>query len=225
MKIGILGSGDMGQALSHGFAELGHEVKIGTRNPKQDKLQVWLVEHKKASAGSFAEAAAFGDLVVLATDWAETEGVIAQAGPQNFSGKVVLDVANPLDSAVGVRPKRVAAQPNSGGEQLQRRLPGARVVGAFNTVGNTHMFRPNFEEGQPDMYICGNDQSAKKEVTAMLADFGWPVIDLGPIEASRYLEPLAMGWITHGLKRRCSRRFCASSRCPFLPFCLDTNWS
>ncbi len=225
MKIGIMGSTDVGRAMGCGFAELGHEVKIGARNPNQEKLKSWLVGHQRTSAGSFAEAAAFGELVVLATGWDETEEAIKLAGSQNFSGKVVLDVTNPLDFAGGKRPEPATGQADSGGERIQRWLPGTKVVKAFNMIGNTHMFRPNFEDGQPDMFICGNDQAAKKEVTAMLADFGWPVVDLGPIDASRYLEPLAMGWITHGLNRRCSESFCASSRCPFLPFCLDTSWS
>jgi predicted dinucleotide-binding enzyme len=224
MKIGILGSTCVGQSLGHGFTELGHEVKIGARNLQQDGLQRWLSENKQASAGSFAEAAAFGELVVFATEWDETEETIKQSGPKSFSGKVILDLSNPLDSAAGECWKQ-AEQPDSGGERLQRRLPGARVVGAFNPTGNAYLFHPNFEEGQPELFICGNDAAAKKEVAGLFADFGWPVVDLGPIEASRYLEPLAMGWVTHGLNGRCSRRFCARSHCTYLPFCLEANRS
>lgn len=222
MKIGILGSTCVGQSLGHGFVEQGHEVKIGTGNPKQEGLAHWLSENKQASAGSFAETAAFGELLILATDWNKTEDAIIQANPKNFSGKAVLDVSNPLDSVASESWKR-AEQPDSGGERLQHRLPGARVVGAFNPTGNAHIFHPNFEEGQPELFICGNDQAAKKEVAELLADFGWPVVDLGSIEASRYLEPLAMGWVTHGLNGRCSRRFCARSHCAYLPFCLEAN--
>lgn len=224
MKIGILGSTCVGQSLGHGFVEQGNEVKIGARNPKQEGLVHWLSENKSASVGSFAEAAAFGELLILAADWNETEDAIKQANPKNFSGKVVLDVSNPLDSVVDERLKR-SEQPDSGGEHLQRRLPGARVVGAFNPTGNAHIFHPNFEEGQPELFICGNDAAAKKEVAGLLADFGWPVVDLGPIEASRYLEPLAMGWVTHGLNGRCSRRFCARSHCAYLSFCPEATRS
>ena len=224
MKIGILGSTCVGQSLGHGFVEQGHEVKIGTSNLQQDGLQRWLLENEQASAGSFAEATAFGELVVLATNWDETEEAIKQSGPKSFSGKVILDLSNPLDSVVDERLKR-SEQPDSGGEHLQRRLLGARVVGAFNPTGNAHIFHPNFEEGQPELFICGNDEDAKKEVAELLAGFGWPVVDLGPIEASRYLEPLAMGWVTHGLNGRCSRRFCARSHCAYLPFCLEATRS
>lgn len=224
MKIGILGSTCVGQSLGHGFVELGQAVKIGARNLQQDGLPRWLSENKQASAGSFAEAAAFGELLVLATDWNETEDAIKQANPKNFSGKVVLDVSNPLDSADRERWTR-AEQGDSGGERLQGRLPGARVVGAFNPTGNAYLFHPNFEEGQPELFVCGNDQAAKKEVAELLAGFGWPIVDLGPIQASRYLEPLAMGWVTHGLGGRCSRRFCAKSSCAYLPFCLGANRS
>lgn len=224
MKIGILGSTCVGQSLGHSFIELGHDVKIGTSNPKQDGLAGWLSENKLASAGSFAEAAAFGELVVFATDWDEAEEAIKLSGPKSFSGKVILDISNPLESADQERWKR-AEQPDSGGERLQRRLPTSRVVGAFNPTGNAYLFHPNFEEGQPELFICGDDGAAKKEVAGLLSDFGWPIIDLGPIEASRYLEPLAMGWVTHGLGGRCSRRFCARSHCAYLPFCLEVNRS
>lgn len=223
MKIGILGSSDVGRALGHGFAELGHEVKIGALNPNQKELKGWLAEHSGASAGSFAEAAAFGVLVVLATKWEETDDAIEKAGLKNFSGKVVIDVTNPLDLVGGQPPEQATAKPDSGGERLQRRLPRARLVGVFSAAGEAHMFRPNFEEGQPEMFVCGNDKKAKKKVAGILGDFGWPVVDLGPIEASRYMEPLAMGLVTHGLNRRCSRRFCAKSRCSFVPFCRDTD--
>jgi hypothetical protein len=224
MKIGILGSTCVGQSLGHGFVEHGHEVKIGTRHPVKTEVPNWLAEHPRASIGSFAEAAAFGELVVLATDWDETEEAIKQSGPKSFSGKVVLDISNPLDSADRERWKG-AEQTDSGGERLQLRLPDARVVGAFNPTGNAYLFHPNFEEGQPELFICGDNEAAKKEVAKLLADFGWPIIDLGPIEASRYLEPLAMGWVTHGFGGRCSRRFCARSHCAYLPFCLEANRS
>ncbi len=201
MKIGILGSGDVGRALGHGFVELGHEVRIGTRHPNQDKLQVWLKEHpRKTSVGAFSEVAAFGDLVIIATGWAGTENAIKLADPNNFSGKTVIDVTNPLDFSGGMPPKLAVGHTDSGGEQVQRWLRGAKVVKAFNTIGNAHMFRPQFTEGKPDMFICGNDGGAKKEATQLLTDFGWPVIDVGGIESSRLLEPLAMLWVIYGFQ-------------------------
>ena len=200
MKVGILGSGDVGRALGHGFVELGHEVKIGTRNSKQEKLQGWLAEHRQAAAGSFAEGAAFGDLLVLATLWTGTENAIKMAGAERFSGKTVIDVTNPLDFSGGVPPRLALGFTDSAGETVQRWLPDAKVVKAFNTIGNAHMFRPQFAEGKPDMFICGNDAQAKSEVTKILGDFGWPVVDIGGIEGARLLEPLAMLWITYGFK-------------------------
>ena len=197
MKVGILGSGDVGQVLGSAFATLGHEVKMGTRDPGQDRVQAWVKKNgARVSAGSFAEAARFCELAVLATGWPGTENAITLAGPDHLAGKVVIDVTNPLDFSSGA-PRLAVGHADSGGERVQRWLPKARVVKAFNTVGNPHMFRPNFPGGPPDMFICGNDKSAKEKVTTILKDFGWSVIDFGGIEGARYLEPLAMVWILH----------------------------
>lgn len=201
MKVGILGSGDVGRALGHGFTELENEVKIGTRDPNQEKLKSWLQKHsQRASIGSFAETAAFGEIVVLATLWGGAENVIKIAGPEKFAGKVVIDVTNPLGFSGGVPPKLAVGHTDSAGERVQRWLPGAKAVKAFNIIGNAYMFRPQFTEGKPDMFICGNEEGAKQQVGKILDDFGWPVIDLGGIEAARFLEPLAMVWITYGFK-------------------------
>lgn len=194
MKVGIIGSGSVGQALGTGFVALGHEVKIGSRNP--EKLREWITKSgARASAGRFADAAAFGELAVVATAWDGTENALQLAGAKALAGKVVIDTTNPLDFAGGA-PSLAVGHTDSAGERVQRWLPAARVVKAFNIVGNQHMFKPQFPGGPPDMFICGNDERAKREVTEVLAAFGWPsTIDLGGIEASRYLEPLAMVWI------------------------------
>jgi len=198
MKIGILGTGDVGRVLGAGFAALGHEVKIGSRNPQQEKVREWLKNAgPKASAGTFAEAAAFGEIAVLATLWTGTENAIKLAGPQNLAGKVVIDTTNPLDFSAGT-PRLSVGNIDSAGERVQRWLPQAKVVKAFNHVGNAHFVRPQFPDGPPTMFICGNDDGAKKTVTGLLEAFGWPVIDIGGIEGSRHLEPLAMLWILHG---------------------------
>ena len=201
MKVGILGTGVVAKALGKGFAERGHEVKIGTRDPDGDKART-AVQHigGRASAGSFAEAARFGDVVVVATLWKGTENALSLAGPENVAGKVVIDATNPLDFDRGVPPTLALGYTNSSGEQVQRWLPQARVVKAFNIVGNAAMVDPAFPGGPPDMFICGNDPAAKETVTGILKSFGWPTIDLGGIEMSRYLDPMAMVWIVYGFK-------------------------
>ena len=200
MRIGILGTGDVGQVLGAGFARLGHEVKMGSRNPNQEKVKVWLDKTGQGvSAGTFAEAAAFAEVAVLATHWEGTENVIRLADPRNLAGKVVIDATNPLDFSVGAPPKLAIGHTNSGGEEVQRWLPASHVVKAFNMVGNPHMVNPQFPGGPPDMFICGNHAQAKQTVTDFLKAFGWSVIDLGGIELSRYLEPLAMIWIHYSI--------------------------
>jgi len=201
MKIGILGSGDVGKALSAGFAKLGHEVKIGTRDPKSEKARA-LVKNAggNTSAGTFEEVAAFGEVMVIATLWSGTENAIKLANKNNFSGKVVIDATNPLDFSLGMPPKLTHGHKDSGGEQVQRWLPNAKVVKAFNIVGNEHMVNPKFPGGPPDMFICGNDDKAKKTVTDILTQLGWSTIDIGGIEGSRLLEPMCILWVTYGAR-------------------------
>lgn len=195
MKVGIIGSGDVGKKMGDSFVDLGHEVKIGTRDVA--KLAEWASRHgKNMSTGDFADAAKFGDVVVLATSWAGTASALQVAGPDNTADKVVIDVTNPLDFST-MPPKLAIGHTDSAGETVQRLLPKARVVKAFNIVGNPHMYKPRFEEGRPTMFICGNDDSAKKMVTDILTSFGWESIDIGGIEESRLLEPLAMLWINY----------------------------
>ena len=198
MKIGILGTGDVGQALAIGFTNLGHDVKMGSRDPNQEKVKAWVNKAgAKASAGTFAEAAAFSELAVLCTIWTGAENAIQLAGPNNLTGKVVIDTTNPLDFSEGIPPKLAVGHTDSAGEHVQCWLPNSRVVKAFNIVGSAHMFKPEFPGGPPDMFICGNDEQAKETVTDLLKAFGWSVIDIGGIECARYLEPLAMVWIRH----------------------------
>ena len=198
MKIGILGTGDVGRALGSGFAKLGHDVKMGSRDPHQEKVKAWVNKAgAKASAGKFAEAAAYGELAVLCTIWTGTENAVRLAGPDHLAGKVVIDTTNPLDFSGGIPPKLAVGHTDSAGEQIQRWLPDSRVVKAFNIVGSAHMFKPEFPGGPPDMFICGDDEQAKATVTDLLETFGWSVIDIGGIECARYLEPLAMVWIRH----------------------------
>jgi hypothetical protein len=198
MKVGILGSGDVGRALGRGFLALGHEVKMGAREAGNEKAASWAREGgPKASAGTFADAAKFGEIAVLATLGVANESALKAAGPENFRGKVVIDATNPLDFS-GPSPKLAVGHTDSGGERVQRLLPDALVVKAFNTVGNAHMFRPQFPDGPPDMFFCGNDEGARRKVAEILKDFGWGTADLGGIESSRYLEPMCMAWVVYG---------------------------
>ena len=200
MKIGILGTGVVGQALGLGFAARGDTVRIGSRTPDSDSLRGWrALAGGRASSGTFAEAAAFGDVAVLATLWAGTENALRLAEPGNLEGKVVIDVTNPLDFAGGA-PKLVVGFTDSGGEQVQRWLPGAKVVKAFNIVTAGSMVDPDFPGGPPTMFICGDDEGAKGTVGGICEGFGWEVVDVGGIEGARLLEPLAMLWITHGIR-------------------------
>ncbi|MBI2667405.1 NADPH-dependent F420 reductase [Candidatus Woesearchaeota archaeon] len=200
MKVGIIGSGNVGQALGKGFAKLKYEVKIGSRNPDQDKIKDLIKSMGKlASAGTFDKVASFGEIIVLATSWSGTENAVKLSNPKNLENKIVIDVTNPLDFSEG-KPKLALGYNNSAGETIQKLLPKSKVVKAFNMVGNAHMVNPDFPNGPPDMFICGNDEEAKQKVTEILTKFGWSTIDIGEIENSRLLEPLAMLWITYGIK-------------------------
>jgi 8-hydroxy-5-deazaflavin:NADPH oxidoreductase len=197
MRVGILGSGDVGKALASGFILLGHEVKIGSRDP--EKLREWAESAgERASSGTFEEAAKFGDLIVLATLGAATENAIALAGKSNFDGKVVIDTTNPLDFSSG-GPRLSIGFNDSLGERVQRVIPKARVVKAFNTVGNAHMVKPDFPGGPPTMFIAGNEDESKRLVSQICEHFGWDISDLGGIESSRYLEPMCLAWVLHGI--------------------------
>ncbi len=205
MKIGILGSGDVGQVLGAGFAARAHQVMLGTRDPAGEKAKAWLAKAGlAASAGTFAKAASFGEIAVLATSWSGTENAIRLAEPGNLAGKIVMDATNPLEFHPDRPPTLAVSGNDSAGEQVQRWLPAARVVKVYNTVGNAHMVNPKFPGGPPDMFLCGNDGAAKRKVSEICAELGWPTIDLGGIEASRYLEPLAMVWILHAIRTKSS---------------------
>src|SRR5262245_47396424 len=202
MKIGVLGTGDVGKALGRGFVTLGHDVMMGAREAGNEKAAAWAGEMgEHASAGSFADAAAFGEIVVLATLGTAYEAVLGAAGPERLAGKIVVDATNPLDFSRGRPPRLAYTGDDSGGERVQGFLPGSQVVKAWNIVGNPLMFRPELPGGPPDMFIAGNSDEAKRKVTDILHDFGWPVVfDLGGIESSRYLEVMCMVWVLAAVK-------------------------
>jgi predicted dinucleotide-binding enzyme len=196
MKVGILGTGDVGRSLGRGFAALGHEVKMGARTAGHEKAMAWASENgAKASQGTFADAAKFGEILVMATLGSANAEVVRLAGADNFTGKIVIDATNPLDFSTGA-PDLNPKGTDSGGEALQRAVPGAKVVKAFNTINNELMFRPQMAGGPPDMFIAGNDADAKKTVTGILNEFGWPTVyDFGSIQQSRWLEAMCIAWV------------------------------
>ncbi|MGH7590158.1 MAG: NADPH-dependent F420 reductase [Gemmatimonadales bacterium] len=201
MKIGVIGSGSVGCALATGFLRRGDDVMLAARDASKQEIRDWATKAASphARTGTFAEAAAFGEMIVLATSWPGTEPALRLAGPDRLAGKVLIDVTNPLDASGGA-PRLALANNDSGGESVQRWAPKARVVKAFNIINAALMVHPKFEGGPPDMFIAGNDQDAKQIVTKACTDFGWPVHDIGGIEGSRMLESLAMLWITIGIR-------------------------
>jgi predicted dinucleotide-binding enzyme len=206
MKVGILGTGDVGRALGTGFLSMGHEVRLGGRDAANDKARAWAASSgAKASSGTFFDTAAFGELLVLATLWSGTENALRLAGAANLQGKVIIDATNPLTFAPNSPPGLALGHTDSGGEQVQRWLPDSRVVKAFNIVGNADMIRPDFPGGPPTMFYCGNDPAAKRQVDEILKSFGWITSDIGSIEGARLLEPLCILWVIYGAKRKAWR--------------------
>jgi len=201
MRIGILGSGDVGIALARGFASRSHEVMISSRDPA--KLSEFVAEQNgKVRSGTFEEAAKFGEVVVIATLFSGTKDAIGLAGRANFAGKPVIDCTNPLRFEEGKMPELSLGFDNSAGEEVQRWLPDAKVVKAFNIIGNQFMVDPQFPGGPPAMFIAGNDDGAKQIVTQLIESLGWEesVADLGGIEESRYLEPMCIVWVHYGIR-------------------------
>ena len=199
MKIGIIGSGGVAQTLGSGYLAKGYEVKLGTRDAS--KLSDWLAAAgDKASAGSFSDAARFGDVVFLTVNSAAIDSAIDLAGKSNLTGKTVVDLTNPMDFSQGLPPRFAAAFGNSLGERVQRALPESHVVKAFNSVGVEMMTDARFGDQLATMLIAGNDDVAKSQVTALVAEFGWDVVDLGGIDQAFYLEAMSLIWVNYSIK-------------------------
>lgn len=203
VKIGVLGSGVVGQVLADGFLKHGHEVRRGSRDAS--KLAEWAATAgERARTGTFADAAAWADVVVLAVKGTAAESALEHAGAANLDGKIVMDATNPIADAPpdhGVL--RFFTGPNDSlMERLQAKFPAARLVKAFSCVGNAFMVNPTFAGGPPTMFICGDDAAAKQQVTALLDVFGWQTEDMGPVQAARAIEPLCQLWCIPGLTGR-----------------------
>lgn len=198
-RIGIIGSGQVGQALGSGFIKHGYQVMIGSRDTS--KLEDWKEkEGENASTGSFEETAEFGELVVLATKGSVTKSVLKSIGDEKLNGKTIIDAANPIADAApenGVL-KFFTSLEKSLMEEFQEAFPKANFVKAFNSVGSPLMVNPAFES-RPSMFICGNSEEAKKQVTEILDQFGWETADFGKVESARAIEPLCMLWCIPGM--------------------------
>lgn len=200
MKIAVIGSGDVGQALAKGLVESGHKVMIGTRDTEKSELK-WTKKHDKQilSVGSFAEAAYFGDIAILAVAWNAAENVLAIVRPE-LSGKIVIDVTNPLIYSENDSPQLSVGHNMSAGEMVQQTLADSHVVKTLNTINYRNMVKPKYKDGTPTMFMCGNNDSAKAHVKELLMEIGWiDIQDIGNIEKSRLLEPLCLLWIEYGI--------------------------
>ncbi len=198
MKIGVLGTGVVGSSIGSKMIELGHNVKMGARDVTNEKAEGWVKANGlKASQGTFRDAAFFGEIIFNCTAGMASLAALAKAGSDNLTGKILIDVANPLDFSKGMPPTLSVCNTDSLGEQIQRAYPDTKVVKALNTTNAYLQVDAGLLHGDHDILICGNDEAAKAEVTDVLKDgFGWKsVIDLGDITGARTTEMLLPLWV------------------------------
>lgn len=198
--IGVIGSGLVGQVLANGFIKHGHDVMIGTNNKgKYEELKI--KTDGKARTGTFEETAKFGEILVLAVKGTAAEAALKSSGVANFKGKTVIDTNNPISDAPPINGvlQFFTSLGDSLMERLQKAAPEAHFVKAFSCVGNAFMVNPDFGGTKPTMFICGNNEGAKRDVISILDRFGWETEDLGKVEAARAIEPLCMLWCIPGL--------------------------
>jgi hypothetical protein len=200
-KIGVLGSGDVAQTLAGGFKQHGYDVRIGSRTP--EKLAEFVAANPGIQSGTFAEVAAFADIVVLAVKGTVAEHALQLAGADNLAGKVIIDVTNPIAEEApdnGVLRYFTGAN-ESLMERLQKAFPQARFVKAFNSVGAPFMVNPSFPGGRPTMFYCGDDVAAKADVARVIDQFGWEPADFGGAPSARPIEALCQLWCVPGFLR------------------------
>lgn len=198
-KIGILGTGAVGSTIGSKLIELGYAVKMGSRSATNEKAVKWASENGgNASVGTFSDAAAFGEIIFNCTKGEITLDVFKLAGVENFKGKVVVDISNPLDFSKGMPPSLMPQMTNTNslGEEIQKLIPEAHVVKTLNTVNCEVMVNAKKSGGDPTMFMSGNDASAKAEVAKLLKQFNWTdIIDLGDITTARGTEMLLPLWL------------------------------
>jgi 8-hydroxy-5-deazaflavin:NADPH oxidoreductase len=197
MKIAVLGTGMVGRAIASKLIERGHEVRMGSRTADNAAATTWAQQAgERASHGTFADAADFGEVVFLCTLGAASVNVVESVGAASWQGKVLVDVSNPLDFSAGMPPLLFTERDESLGQRVQRAAPSARVVKALNTVNCLLMVDASRVPGEHDLFICGDDEAAKEIVKGILTrDFGWSIVhDLGPLAMARTTEMLLPLW-------------------------------
>lgn len=202
LKIGILGSGIVGQTLAKAFINEGHTAMLGTRDANKPEITKWKNENPQIQIGNFKQTAQFGDILILSTKGDAITSVIKLAGIENFKDKIVLDTTNPLanESPTNGVLKFFTNMNESLMEQTQTMIPEAKMVKAFSSVGSALMYKPKLKDNiTPTMFICGNDDKAKQTVKEILTIFGWQTEDMGKVEAARAIEPLCILWCIPGL--------------------------
>jgi 8-hydroxy-5-deazaflavin:NADPH oxidoreductase len=199
MRIGVLGTGVVGRTLASALLRGGHEVRLGSRAAGHEAAVAWAASvGGPASEGTFADAAGFGELVINATAGAASLDALEMAGGEQLAGKVLIDVANPLDTSRGMPPTLTVCNDDSLGEQIQRALPDVKVVKALNTVTAAVMVDPSLVAGTHTIFVAGDHAPAKAQVSDLLQEFGWPagaILDLGDITAARGMEMYLPLWL------------------------------
>lgn len=210
MKIAVLGTGAVGQTIAEKLAQLGHEVMMGTRNVANSlaktnndgfgrpPLNEWHKQNQKVKLGTYTEVAAFGEFIVNATNGVGTLDALKMAGKENLDGKIMLDIANPLDFSKGMPPSLTVCNTDSLGEQIQRAYPETKVVKSLNTMTASIMVNPSLVPGNHTVFMSGNDAGAKAKVKELLNFFGWKdenIIDVGDITTARGTEQLLPIWV------------------------------
>lgn len=200
MKIAVLGTGTVGNTIGNRLIGLGHEVRMGSRSATNEKALAWVQSNgKNASAGTFEDAASFAELIFNCSKGTESVNILKSAGDKNLENKIIVDLANPLDFSKGMPPTLSVCNTSSLGEEIQAAFPKARVVKALNTMWNGLMVNPGLiGNGDHQVFICGNDTSAKAQVKELLNSFGWKeqcIMDLGDITGSRGIEMLLPLWL------------------------------
>jgi 8-hydroxy-5-deazaflavin:NADPH oxidoreductase len=199
MKAGILGTGMVGATIGTKLVQLGHQVKMGSRTANNEKAAKWVNENgSNTSQGTFADAAAFGEIIFNCTKGDGAMDAVKAAGEANLNGKILVDVSNPLDFSKGMPPSLYPSlsNTNSLGEEIQRTFPNTKVVKALNTMNCVLMVNPSLVPGSHDLFMCGNDEAAKAIVSGIVKSFGWDsIVDLGDITAARAMEAMLPIWV------------------------------
>lgn len=197
MKIAVLGTGMVGDAIASKLIQLGHEVMMGSRTANNEKAWAWVSQSgPKASQGTFNDAAKFGDIIFNCTNGMGTLEALRQATAEHLNGKILVDVSNPLDFSKGMPPSLFVCNTDSLAEQIQREFPEVKVVKSLNTINCNVMVNPSLVPGEHDVFVSGNDADAKMKVKEILTSFGWQtIVDLGDITSARAAEMWVFIWV------------------------------